>query len=137
MESKTFQKAEVMTDRLDYMNPMGNNLVYCMAVEKLCELDVPARAQAVRVILAELSRLNNHLLWLGTMGLDIGAMTLYFYCFREREIILDLFELVSGQRMMTTYFRPGGVWRDIPVEFERRGAISWRSCRAGSMNICS
>lgn len=118
MESKTYQKAEVMTDRMDYMNPIGNNLVYSLAVEKLCEIDVPERAQAIRVILAELCRINNHLLWLGTMGLDLGAMSLYMYCFREREIILDLFELVSGQRMMTTYIRPGGLWRDLPPEFD-------------------
>jgi len=121
MESKTYQKAEVMTDRLDYMNPIGNNLVYCLAVEKLCDLDVPPRAQGVRVILAELTRLNSHLLWLGTSGLDIGAMSLFLYCMREREMILDIFEMCSGQRMMTTYIRPGGLWRDAPVEFE--GAV--------------
>ncbi|NPV75270.1 MAG: NADH dehydrogenase (quinone) subunit D [Anaerolineae bacterium] len=121
MESKTYQKAEVMTDRLDYMNPIGNNLVYCLAVEKLCDLDVPLRAQGVRVILAELTRLNSHLLWLGTSGLDIGAMSLFLYCMREREMILDIFEMCSGQRMMTTYIRPGGLWRDVPVEFE--GAV--------------
>src|SRR5512140_703248 len=118
MEAKTYQKAEVMTDRLDYMNPMGNNLVYCLAVEKLAGLDVPVRAQALRVILAELTRIASHLVWLGTFGLDLAAMSMFLYCFRERERILDIFELVSGQRMMTTYIRPGGLWRDVPVEFE-------------------
>jgi len=119
MEAKTYVKAEVMTDRLDYMNNMGNNLAYVMAVEKLVELDVPPRAQALRVILTELQRIASHLVWLGTMGLDLAAMSMFLYCFRERELILDIFELVSGQRMMVTYFRPGGVWRDVPVEFEK------------------
>jgi len=118
MEAKTYQKAEVMTDRLDYMNPMGNNLVYCLAVEKLAGLDVPARAQALRVILAELTRLASHLVWLATAALDLAAMSDFMYCFRERETILDIFEMISGVRMMTTYIRPGGVWRDVPVEFE-------------------
>ncbi len=118
MEAKTYLKAEVMTDRLDYLNPLGNNLAYCMAVEKLVGLDVPPRAQAIRVILAELQRIASHLVWLGTSALDLGALTPFLYCFREREIILDLFEMVSGARMMTTYIRPGGLWRDVPVEFE-------------------
>ncbi len=118
MEAKTFQKAEVMTDRLDYMNTMGNNLAYVMAVEKLVDLDVPPRAQALRVILVELQRIASHLVLIGTWGLDLAAMSMFLYCFREREQILDIFELVSGQRMMTTYLRPGGLWRDVPVEFE-------------------
>jgi len=118
MEAKTYLKAEVMTDRLDYMNPIGNNLAYSMAVEKLVDLDVPPRAQAIRVILTELQRIASHLVWLGAFGLDLAAMSLFLYCFREREIILDIFELCSGQRMMTTFVRPGGLWRDVPVEFE-------------------
>lgn len=118
MEAKTYQKAEVMTDRLDYMNPLGNNLAYVMAVEKLVGLDVPPRAQALRVILAELQRISSHLIWVGTFGLDLAAMSMFLYAFRERERLLDIFELCSGQRMMTTYFRPGGLWRDVPVEFE-------------------
>jgi NADH-quinone oxidoreductase subunit D len=118
MEAKTYQKAEVMTDRLDYMNTVGNNLAYCMAVEKLVDLDVPPRAQALRVILTELQRIASHLVWIGTHALDLAAMSMFMYAFREREIILDILELVSGQRMMTTYIRPGGVWRDVPVEFE-------------------
>ena len=118
MEAKTYQKAEVMSDRLDYLNTVGNNLAYCLAVEKLIDLDVPERAQAIRVILAELSRYASHLVWLGTSALDLADMSMFLYCFREREQILDIFELCSGQRMMTTYLRPGGLWRDVPVEFE-------------------
>lgn len=118
MEAKTYEKSIVMTDRLDYLNNMGNNLAYCMAIEKLCDLDVPPRAQALRVILAELQRISSHLVWLGTHALDMAAMSVFLYCFRERESILDIFEMCSGQRMMTTYIRPGGLWRDTPVEFE-------------------
>ena len=118
MEAKTYQKAEVMTDRLDYLNTVGNNLVYCLAVEKLIDLDVPPRAQVIRVLLTELQRIASHLVWLGTQSLDLAAMSVFLYCFREREMILDILEMVSGQRMMTTYIRPGGLWRDVPVEFE-------------------
>lgn len=118
-ESKNYIQSEVLTDRLDYLNPMGNNMVYCMAIEKLAELDVPERAQAIRVILVELQRISSHLLWLGTSGLDVGAMSTFLYCMREREVILDIFEMVAGQRMMTTYIRPGGLWRDVPAEFEQ------------------
>jgi len=118
MEAKTYQKAEVMTDRIDYMYTMGNNLVYCLAVEKLTGLKSPPRADAIRVILAELSRLQSHLLWIGTSALDLAAMSVFLYAMREREQVLDIFELCSGQRMMTTYIRPGGLWRDVPAEFE-------------------
>ena len=118
MEAKTYAKAEVMSDRLDYMNTVGNNLAYALAVEKLVDLDVPARAQSIRVILAELQRFASHLVWLGTSALDLAAMSMFLYCFREREYILDVMEMCSGQRMMTTYIRPGGLWRDVPVEFE-------------------
>jgi NADH-quinone oxidoreductase subunit D len=122
MEAKPYQKAEVMTDRLDYLNPLGNNLVFCLAVEKLCDLDVPPRARVLRVLLVELTRIASHLLWLGTSALDLGAMSLFLYTMAEREMILDIFEMISGQRMMTTYIRPGGLWRDVPVEFE--GAVN-------------
>jgi NADH-quinone oxidoreductase subunit D len=118
MEAKTYQKAEVMTDRMDYMNTVGNNFTYCLAVEKLVGLDVPDRAQVLRVILAELTRIQSHLVWLGTSSLDVAAMSVFLYAFREREATLNILELVSGQRMMTTYIRPGGVWRDVPPEFE-------------------
>jgi NADH-quinone oxidoreductase subunit D len=117
MEAKTYEQAVVMTDRMDYLNPMGNNLTYCLAVEKLADLDVPERAQVIRVMMAELTRINSHLVWLGTHALDLGAMSVFLYCFREREVILDMFEMVSGQRMMTSYMRPGGVWRDLTDEF--------------------
>ena len=118
MESKTYEKAAVMTDRLDYLNTIGNVLAYCMAIEKLADLDVPPRAQAVRVILVELQRIASHLVWLGTHALDLAAMSVFLYCFREREAILDILEMCSGQRMMTTFFRPGGLWRDVPADFE-------------------
>jgi NADH-quinone oxidoreductase subunit D len=121
MEAKTYQKAEVMTDRIDYMYTIGNNLVYTLAVEKLTGLVSPPRADAVRVILVELSRLQSHLLWIGTSALDLAAMSVFLYAMREREQVLDIFELCSGQRMMTTYIRPGGLWRDVPAEFE--GAV--------------
>ncbi|MEX2143128.1 MAG: NADH dehydrogenase (quinone) subunit D [Anaerolineales bacterium] len=118
IEFKTYEKSETMTDRLDYLNTMGNNLAYCLAVEKLVDLDVPERAQAIRVIFAELQRISSHLVWLGTHALDLAAMSVFFYCFNQRERILDIMEMCSGQRMMTTYFRPGGLWRDVPDGFE-------------------
>ena len=118
MESKTYTKALVMTDRMDYLTPMTNNMVYIMAVEKLLGIEITPRAQTLRLILAELSRLASHLVWLGTSALDLAAMSVFLYCFREREYILDLFEMCAGQRMMVSYFRPGGLWRDVPEEFE-------------------
>ena len=118
MEAKTYTQALVMTDRTDYLNTVGNNLVYCLAVEKLVDLDVPLRAQAIRVILTELQRIASHLVWLATHALDLAAMSVFLYCFRERELILDILEICSGQRMMTSYIRPGGLWRDVPAEFE-------------------
>ena len=117
MEHKTYEKSIVMTDRMDYLNPMGNNFSYCLAMETLFDLDVPPRAQVARVILAELTRLNSHLVGLGIAGLDLGVTSMMIYTFREREVLLDIFEMVSGQRMMSTYFRPGGLWRDLPPEF--------------------
>ncbi len=118
MEAKTYLKAEVMTDRMDYLYTIGNNLTYCLSLEKLIGLKPPPRADAIRVILTELQRIQSHLIWIGTSALDLAAMSVFLYAMREREIILDIFELVSGQRMMTTYIRPGGLWRDVPVEFE-------------------
>ncbi len=117
-EDKTYLKVIPLTDRMDYLSPMSNNLGYVLAVEKLMEVEVPLRAQYVRVILCELQRLASHLVWLGTHAMDIGAMSVFLYCFREREKILDIFEMVSGQRMMVSYFRPGGLWRDLPAGFE-------------------
>src|SRR5690606_9351491 len=93
MEAKRYEQSITMTDRMDYLNPMGNNLAYCLAMEKLIDLDVPPRAQVIRVLLAELTRINSHLVWLGTHAMDIGAMSVFLYCFREREMILDIFEM--------------------------------------------
>ena len=118
MEAKSYEKALVMTDRMDYLNNLGNNLCYCLAIEKLVDLDVPERAMVIRVILTELQRISSHLVFLATHALDLGAMSVFLYCFREREIILDIFELCSGARMMTSFFRPGGLWRDVPEGFE-------------------
>jgi NADH-quinone oxidoreductase subunit D len=117
METKTFTKALVMTDRMDYLSPMSNNLGYVLAVEKLLGVEATPRAQAIRVILTELTRIASHLVWLGTSALDLAAMSVFLYCFREREYILDVFEMCSGQRMMTSFFRPGGLWRDVPEDF--------------------
>jgi len=118
MEAKKYEQALVMTDRADYLNPMGNNFCYSLAIEKLAELDVPPRAQVLRVLMAEMTRINSHLVWLGTHAMDIGAMSMFLYAFRERELILDIYEMLGGQRMMSSYIRPGGVWRDAPEEFE-------------------
>lgn len=118
MESKTYTKSLVMTDRLDYLSPMSNNLGYILAVEKLLGVEATPRGQAIRMVLCELARIGSHLVWLGTHALDLAAMSVFLYAFREREYILDVFEMVAGQRMMVSYFRPGGVWRDVPEEFE-------------------
>jgi NADH-quinone oxidoreductase subunit D len=116
-EAKFYQQVVPLTDRIDYLCPMTNNLAYALAVEKLLGLEIPKRAQWIRVLLNELSRLNSHLVWLGTHAMDIGAMTVFLYCFREREDILRLFEMVSGQRMMTSYFRVGGLALEVPLGF--------------------
>jgi NADH-quinone oxidoreductase subunit D len=116
-EAKFYQQVVPLTDRIDYLCPMTNNLAYCLAVEKLLGLELPPRAQWMRVLLNELTRLNSHLVWLGTHALDIGAMTVFLYCFREREDLLRIFEMVSGQRMMTSYFRIGGLALDAPLGF--------------------
>jgi NADH-quinone oxidoreductase subunit D len=116
-EAKFYQQVVPLTDRIDYLCPMTNNLCYVLAVEKLLGLEIPPRAQWMRVMLNELTRINSHLVWLGTHALDIGAMTVFLYCFREREDILRLFEAISGQRMMTSYFRIGGLALDAPLDF--------------------
>ncbi len=117
MESKPYEKAITLSDRMDYLSPMSNNMVFSMAIEKLGEIDVPPRAQAIRVMCLELQRIASHCVWLGTHALDMGAMSLFLYCFRERERVLEMFEMLSGQRLMGSYIRPGGVWRDLPPEF--------------------
>ncbi len=116
-EAKFYQQVVPLTDRIDYLCPMTNNLAYVLAVEKLLGLEIPKRAQWIRVLLNELTRLNSHLVWLGTHAMDVGAMTVFLYCFRERENILRLFEMVSGQRMMTSYFRVGGLALEVPLGF--------------------
>ncbi len=116
-EAKFYQQVVPLTDRIDYLCPMTNNLCYVLAVEKLLGLEIPPKAQWVRVLMNELTRINSHLVWLGTHALDIGAMTVFLYCFREREEILRLFEAVSGQRMMTSYFRIGGLALEPPLDF--------------------
>jgi NADH-quinone oxidoreductase subunit D len=117
MQSKMYQQSIVVTDRFDYTNSMGNNLVYVLAVEKLLGAEIPERAQALRVIVAELQRISAHLVWLGTHALDLGAMTVYFYCFREREMILDMFDMICGARLTYSYMRVGGLVADAPPEF--------------------
>ncbi|HTM38308.1 MAG TPA: NADH dehydrogenase (quinone) subunit D [Terriglobales bacterium] len=116
-EAKFYQQVVPLTDRIDYLCPMTNNLCYVLAVEKLLGLDIPPRAQWIRVMMNELTRINSHLVWLGTHAMDIGAMTVFLYCFREREDILRLFEAISGQRMMTSYFRIGGIALEPPLGF--------------------
>ncbi|QEE29289.1 NADH dehydrogenase (quinone) subunit D [Terriglobus albidus] len=119
-EAKFYQQVVPLTDRIDYLCPMTNNLTYCLAVEKLLQLEIPERAQYLRVLLNELTRLNSHLVWLGTHAMDIGALTVFLYCFREREEILRIFEMVAGQRMMTSYFRIGGLSMEPPIDFYDR-----------------
>jgi NADH-quinone oxidoreductase subunit D len=119
-EYKKYQQGIVITDRMDYLNPLGNNLAYCMAAEKLLQLEIPQRAQVIRVLTCELQRIASHLVWLGTHALDIGAMSVFFYCFRHREKILNLIESASGGRMTPSYFRIGGLMMDLPAGFERR-----------------
>jgi NADH-quinone oxidoreductase subunit D len=116
-EAKFYQQVVPLTDRIDYLCPMTNNLCYCLAIEKLLQIEIPERAQWMRVLLNELTRLNSHLVWLGTHAMDIGALTVFLYTFREREEILRIFEHVSGQRMMTSYFRIGGLALDPPLDF--------------------
>jgi len=119
-EAKFYQQVVPLTDRVDYLGPMANNLCYCLAVEKLLGLEIPERAQWIRVLLTELTRLNSHLIWLGTHAMDIGALTVFLYTFREREDILRIFEAVAGQRMMTSYFRIGGLSMEPPLDlFDR------------------
>jgi NADH-quinone oxidoreductase subunit D len=119
-EQKTWQQVVTLTDRVDYLANLSNNLVYALAVEKLLQIEIPPRAQWMRVMLTELSRIQSHLVWLGTHALDIGAMTVFFYCFREREDILRIFEMFSGQRMMTSYIRIGGLALEPPRGWEKR-----------------
>jgi NADH-quinone oxidoreductase subunit D len=113
-EALTYSQAITLTDRIDYLGPLSNNLGYCLAVERLLGLEPPKRAQYIRVLLTELTRIGSHLVWLGTHAMDLGAVSVMLYCFREREEILKIFEMVSGQRMMTSYFRIGGLSAEPP-----------------------
>jgi NADH-quinone oxidoreductase subunit D len=119
-EAKFYQQVVPLTDRVNYLDPLSNNLAYCMAVEKLLQLQIPEKAQWLRVLLAELSRLNSHLVWLGTHAMDIGALTVFLYTFREREEILRILEGLAGQRMMTSYIRVGGLALEPPLDFLQR-----------------
>jgi NADH-quinone oxidoreductase subunit D len=114
MEAKTYSQAITMTDRIDYLAPLSNNLCYCLAVEKILGIEIPKRAQYIRVLLTELTRIASHLVWVGTHAIDLGAMSVFLYTFREREEIMKIFEYVSGQRMMTSYFRIGGIALEPP-----------------------
>ncbi|HZE19054.1 MAG TPA: NADH dehydrogenase (quinone) subunit D [Candidatus Angelobacter sp.] len=117
MESKTYHKSITVTDRMDYLSPLGNNMAYVAAVEKLMNLTIPERAQVIRVILLELTRISSHLVWLGTHAIDLGAMSVFLYCFREREKLLDVNDMISGSRLTPSYFRVGGFFQDVPDAF--------------------
>ncbi|WP_298293327.1 NADH-quinone oxidoreductase subunit D [Thiomonas sp.] len=129
-EHKTYIQALPYMDRLDYVSMMCNEHAYCLAIEKLLGVEVPLRAQYIRVMFAEITRLLNHLMWLGAHGLDCGAMTIFLYAFREREDLFDMYEAVSGARMHAAYFRPGGVYRDLPDRMPQYGESRIRNARA-------
>jgi len=124
-ESKPFNQSIGYMDRLDYVSMMCNEHAYVMAIEKLLGVTPPLRAQYIRVMFDEITRVLNHLMWLGTHGLDVGAMTMFLYCFREREDLMDCYEAVSGTRMHATYYRPGGVYRDLPSMMPKYEAAKW------------
>lgn len=126
-ESKPFNQSIGYMDRLDYVSMMCNEHAYVMAIEKLMGIEPPIRAQYIRVMFDEITRILNHLMWLGAHGLDIGAMTIFLYCFREREDLMDCYEAVSGARMHATYYRPGGVYRDLPASMPKYQASKWHS----------
>ncbi|MEJ5369008.1 MAG: NADH dehydrogenase (quinone) subunit D [Bryobacteraceae bacterium] len=118
-EALGWQQVVTLTDRMDYLANLSNNLAYALSVEKLLGIEIPPKAQWMRVMLAELSRINSHVVWLGTHALDLGAMSVFFYCFREREELLRIFEMFSGQRMMTSYIRIGGLALEPPRGWDR------------------
>src|SRR5438045_8825537 len=127
MESKTYWKDVTFPERIDYVGYQNNGLVYVLAVEQLLELETPTKAKWMRMLLCELNRIHSHLVYLGTSALELGAISMFWYCFRERETILDLFELVTGQRMHTRYFQVGGLAEDIPRGFfpEAQTFVAW------------
>ena len=126
-ESKPYNQSIGYMDRLDYVSMMSNEHAYVMAIEKLLGVQVPIRAQYIRVMFDEITRILNHLMWLGAHGLDIGAMTMFLYCFREREDLIDCYEAVSGTRMHATYYRPGGVYRDLPESMPKYQESKFRN----------
>ena len=126
-ETKPFNQSIGYMDRLDYVSMMCSEHAYVMAIERLLGLEVPERAQYIRVMFDEITRILNHLMWLGAHGLDIGAMSVFLYCFREREDLMDCYEAVSGARMHATYYRPGGVYRDLPLEMPKYQPSKFRA----------
>jgi len=126
-EIKPYNQSIGYMDRLDYVSMMCNEHAYVLAIEKLLQLEVPKRAQYIRVMFSEITRILNHLMWLGAHGLDVGAMTMFLYCFRDREPLMDAYEAVSGTRMHATYFRPGGVYRDLPDSMPKYDKSPWRN----------
>ena len=142
-ESKPFNQSIGYMDRLDYVSMMCNEHAYVLAIERLLGITPPVRAQYIRVMFDEITRILNHLMWLGAHGLDIGAMTVFLFCFREREDLMDCYEAVSGTRMHATYYRPGGVYRDLPEAMpqyqrlalaqRRRRSTGSTQARAGSL----
>ena len=126
-ENKPYNQSIGYMDRLDYVSMMCNEHAYVLAIEKLLQIAAPVRAQYIRVMFDEVTRILNHLMWLGAHGLDIGAMTMFLYCFREREDLMDCYEAVSGTRMHATYYRPGGVYRDLPETMPQYEVSKWRS----------
>lgn len=117
LEDQRYIEGITVTDRMDYLSPLSNNLAYVISVEQICGITPPPKGQYIRVLMVELQRIASHLVWLGTHAMDLGAMTVFLYCMREREAILDLFEIASGVRMMTTFIRPGGLRQDLTHEF--------------------
>jgi NADH-quinone oxidoreductase subunit D len=128
-ETRTFIQSVPYMDRLDYVSMMANEHAYVMAIEKLLGIEVPVRAQYIRVLFDEITRLLNHLLWIGAHGLDVGAMAVFLYAFREREDLLDMYEAVSGARMHAAYYRPGGVYRDLPDAMPQHGPSKYRNAK--------
>src|SRR6188474_411878 len=134
-ESKPFNHSIGYMDRLDYVSMMCNEHAYVRAIENLLQIEVPERAQWIRTMFDEITRILNHLMWIGSNGLDLGAMAVFLYAFREREELMDCYEAVSGARMHATYYRPGGVYRDLPDSMPKYQASKWRSQKnADAMN---
>jgi len=119
-ENRTYAQIIPLTDRFEYLTSMACNWVFCLGVERISQMEIPERAEYIRIIMVELNRIASHLIWLGTFGLDLGAITPFLYCLRERELIVDLFEMTCGQRLLYNYIRVGGVSRDLPVGFEKK-----------------